>query len=110
MLEDHDIHFVFQDHEHPTECKEPECCCTCASHLRVTAHCMHVKHEPKDSCNCHQDLGFWVCTVLADMGEGDQAQISGAHGLCECYSKRPAEGYGSISAPDLPGFDSITND
>lgn len=91
QLRDHDIHFVYQDHEHAAECTEPECCCSCESHFEVTAHCLHVKHDPPNGCNCGTPMGFYVCTVFADMGEGKQAQISGAHGLCECYSRRKSE-------------------
>jgi hypothetical protein len=33
-------------------------------------------------------MGFYVCTLFADMGEGKDAQIAGEHGMCECFERR----------------------
>lgn len=66
-----------------------QCCCKCSYREKVVAHCLHVAHEPKMSCNCGDEMGFYVCTVFDDMEpRSGTASICGAHGLCECFSKR----------------------
>ena len=90
MLKGKPIKFTFLDHE--DACAEKEwdgCCCSCSSHYVVTAHCLHVSHGA--GCNCHEPMGFYVCTVFSDMGEGKEAQINGAHGYCECYQRRKTD-------------------
>lgn len=66
------------------------CCCQCVSHKKVKAHCWYVEHEPVNSCNCDQEMGFYVCTLFCDMDPSEEvAQISGTHGLCEGFRQRP---------------------
>lgn len=76
------------------ECHEPNwsgCCCHCISHVEVHKHCCHSpKPEGKENdCVCKDSLGFYVCTVFANMEDGmGRANLSGEHGYCELFVRR----------------------
>ena len=71
------------------------CCCHCKSHMEVHKHCCHSP-KPKGregDCVCEDSLGFYVCTVFANMGDGetDKAHLSGKHGFCELFVRRTSK-------------------
>jgi len=62
------------------------CCCKCVHHFQVNKHCCS---SPRGKgCVCGESLGFWVCATFAHQGDGDQANLSGEHGMCEMFIKR----------------------
>ena len=69
-----------------------QCCCKCTHRLKVVAHCLHVAHDQMSnplSCNCGDEMGFYVCTVFDHMEpRTGTASICGEHGLCECFTKK----------------------
>lgn len=69
-----------------------QCCCKCSYRVKVVAHCLHVNEIPPESCNCGNDMGFYVCTAFDDMEpRTGTASVCGSHGLCECFTKRKAK-------------------
>jgi hypothetical protein len=59
------------------------CCCKCANCLEVTKNCWH---SPRDKlCVCRESLEFYVCILSYNMGETQTCNLSGKHGVCECF-------------------------
>ena len=67
------------------------CCCHCVSHKEVFKHCCQSPHTEEEGCVCSQSLGFYVCTIWSEMDNEPMANLSGKHGMCECFVRRKEE-------------------
>lgn len=63
------------------------CCCQCINNLKITKHCWHSNYSR--SCNCNEELGFYVCILNHDIDNWyDKACLGTKHGVCEGFQKR----------------------
>lgn len=63
-----------------------QCCCQCENHVKVLKHCCHSPR--KEKCVCNEELGFYICLLWHEMERADGANLSGTHGMCECFVQR----------------------
>jgi len=61
------------------------CCCQCVHRVKITKHCWHSNYT--ESCNCHEELGFYVCTLAHYIDEVREAHLCGEHGVCEGFMR-----------------------
>lgn len=80
------IEFDYIDNDKCSLKKWKGCCCECVYHLLVTKHCCSSPQEK--GCVCNDSLDFYVCILFYNIEGRLSANLSGKHGMCECFTKR----------------------